>query len=73
MSSYEIETGTVVRVVSVRGFYFIQSDSGGPDAFLHISALQKANLGEPTVGDRLKFCRVESNGRVQAKPIEYIK
>jgi len=40
-----------------RGFGFIADDSGGPDIFLHISALQSAGIDADNIskGDRLTF------------------
>jgi cold shock protein len=40
-----------------RGFGFIADDSGGPDMFLHISALQSAGIDPDDIrkGDRLTF------------------
>jgi CspA family cold shock protein len=40
-----------------RGFGFIADDSGGPDMFLHISALQAAGSDPDNIrkGDRLTF------------------
>jgi cold shock protein len=40
-----------------RGFGFIKDDSGGPDMFLHISALQSAGIDPDNIrkGDRLTF------------------
>lgn len=39
------------------GFGFIAADSGGPDIFLHISALQSAGIDPDNIrkGDRLTF------------------
>ena len=40
-----------------RGFGFIKDDAGGPDIFLHVSALQSAGIDPDTIkkGDRLTF------------------
>jgi CspA family cold shock protein len=40
-----------------RGFGFIADDSGGPDIFLHISALQSAGIDPDNMrkGERLTF------------------
>ena len=42
---------------SDRGFGFIADDSGAPDMFLHISALQSAGIDPDKIrkGDRLTF------------------
>jgi CspA family cold shock protein len=46
-----------------RGFGFIGDDSGGPDIFLHVSALQSAGIDTDNIrkGERLTF-DVESAG-----------
>ena len=40
-----------------RGFGFIGDESGGPDIFLHVSALQAAGIDPDDIrkGDRLTF------------------
>jgi cold shock protein len=38
-----------------RGFGFIKDDSGGPDIFMHISALQGINPDNLRLGERLTF------------------
>jgi CspA family cold shock protein len=40
-----------------RGFGFIKDDSGGPDMFMHFTALQSAGIDLDTlrIGDRLTF------------------
>jgi len=41
---------------SKKGFGFIKPDDGGADVFCHVSALQRANMGEELqAGDRVSF------------------
>jgi cold shock protein len=51
-----------------RGYGFIGDDSGGPDMFLHISALQSAGIDPEDIrkGDRLTF-DVESTREGKAR------
>ncbi|WP_376093656.1 cold-shock protein [Roseomonas sp. CCTCC AB2023176] len=49
------ETGAVVkRFDPARGFGFVTLEGGGGDAFLHISALQRAGVDAVTPGTRLR-------------------
>jgi cold shock protein len=38
-----------------KGFGFIQPDEGGPDAFVHISAVERAGLGTLNEGQKVSF------------------
>jgi CspA family cold shock protein len=62
-------SGTLKMWNAERGFGFIKDDSGGPDIFLHISALQSAGIDPDNLkpGERLTF-EVEStrDGRTRA-------
>jgi CspA family cold shock protein len=46
-------TGTVKFFNTMRGFGFISPDDGSKDAFVHISAVEQANLRYE--GDRLNY------------------
>lgn len=48
-------TGTVKWFDAQRGFGFITQDDGGKDAFVHISAVERAGLGNLSQGQRLGF------------------
>ena len=48
-------TGTVKWFNSTKGFGFIQPDNGGPDAFVHISALERAGLRDLQEGQKLTY------------------
>jgi cold shock protein len=50
-------TGTLKMWKADRGFGFIKDDSGGPDIFLHVSALQSAGIDPDNLrkGERLTF------------------
>ena len=47
--------GTVKFFNSMKGFGFIQRDDGQPDAFVHISAVERAGMPTLNEGDRLEF------------------
>jgi cold shock protein len=50
-------TGTLKMWNADRGSGFIKDDSGGPDIFLHFSALQSASIDPDNLklGERLSF------------------
>ena len=48
-------TGTVKWFNSTKGFGFIQPDNGGADAFVHISAVERAGLRELRDGQVVSF------------------
>ena len=50
-----MKTGTVKWFNSQKGFGFIQPDGGGPDAFVHISAVERAGLGTLNEGQKVEF------------------
>ena len=51
-----------------RGYGFIADDSGGPDIFLHVSALQSAGIDPDNIrkGERLTSSR---DGRTKASNV----
>ena len=48
-------TGTVKWFNAQKGFGFIQPDNGGKDAFVHISAVERAGLGTLSEGQKVEF------------------
>jgi CspA family cold shock protein len=48
-------TGTVKWFNTTKGFGFIQLDDGGKDAFVHISAVERAGLRELNEGQKIEF------------------
>jgi cold shock protein len=51
----EKASGTVKFFNAMKGFGFIQRDDGQPDAFVHISAVERAGMSSLNEGDRLNF------------------
>lgn len=63
----EKATGTVKFFNAMKGFGFIQRDDGQPDAFVHISAVERAGMGSLNEGDRLQFeIEVDRRGKYAA-------
>jgi CspA family cold shock protein len=48
-------TGTVKWFNAQKGFGFIQPDNGGKDAFVHISAVERAGLSTLSEGQKVEF------------------
>ena len=56
---------------ATKGYGFIQPDNGGPDAFVHISAVERSGLGELREGDRVQFELVRgNNGKSSAENLQ---
>lgn len=47
--------GTVKWFNAQKGFGFIAPDDGGSDAFVHISAVERAGMGELREGQKVTF------------------
>ena len=47
--------GTVKWFNSTKGYGFIQPEAGGPDVFVHISAVERAGLGTLNEGQKVSF------------------
>ncbi len=50
-----MQTGTVKWFNAQKGFGFIQPESGGPDVFVHISAVERAGFSDLSEGQKLEF------------------
>jgi CspA family cold shock protein len=48
-------TGTVKFFNSQKGFGFIVVDGGGPDVFVHVSALERSGLESLNEGQKVTF------------------
>jgi CspA family cold shock protein len=63
----EKASGTVKFFNAMKGFGFIQRDDGQPDAFVHISAVERAGMTNLNEGDRLEFeLEVDRRGKFAA-------
>ncbi|MEP2988002.1 MAG: cold-shock protein [Parasphingorhabdus sp.] len=63
----EKASGTVKFFNSMKGFGFIQRDDGQPDAFVHISAVERAGMSGLEEGDKLEFeLEVDQRGKTAA-------
>jgi len=69
----EKASGTVKFFNAMKGFGFIQRDDGQPDAFVHISAVERAGIPTLNEGDRLEFeLEVDRRGKYAAVNLQTI-
>ncbi|MDB5367597.1 MAG: cold-shock protein [Rhodospirillales bacterium] len=67
-------TGTVKWFNVQKGFGFLAVDGGGSDAFVHISAVERAGLGELREGQKLDFELVadRKSGKMAAENLKVV-
>lgn len=60
--------GTVKFFNTQKGFGFIQPEDGSKDVFVHISAVERANLGTLQEGQKVQFEKVTDRrtGKISA-------
>lgn len=60
-------TGTVKWFNAQKGFGFIEPDDGGKDVFLHISAVERSGMNNPTEGQKIQYeLEEDRSGRMSA-------
>jgi cold shock protein len=68
-----LNTGTVKWFNAAKGFGFIQPEGGGADAFVHISAVERAGLDTLNEGDRVEYELVRGqNGKSSAENLKLV-
>ena len=65
-------TGKVKWFDAKKGFGFITPDDGGKDAFLHVSALQAANVQSVSDGQAVSYELTEQRDKQAASEIALI-
>ena len=65
-------TGKVKWFDAKKGFGFITPDEGDKDAFLHVSALQAANISSVTDGQEVSYELTEQRCKMAASNIALI-
>jgi CspA family cold shock protein len=64
-------TGTVKWFNATKGFGFIQPDDGGADAFVHVSAVERAGLDSLREGQKVTYELVRGkNGKSSAENLK---
>jgi CspA family cold shock protein len=60
-------TGTVKFFNTDRGYGFITNEAGGPDAFVHITAVEQAGMGTLNEGQKVSYeLETGKNGKSSA-------
>jgi cold shock protein len=68
-----MQTGIVKWFNSTKGYGFITPDQGGQDVFLHISAVERAGMGNVAEGQKLQYeLEKGRNGKTAAVNIKAI-
>ena len=63
-------TGTVKWFNATKGYGFIAPEDGGKDAFVHVSAVERAGLGTLNEGQRVRYeLREGRNGKFSAEDL----
>jgi len=66
-------TGTVKWFNSAKGFGFIQPEDGSNDAFVHISAVERAGLSSLEEGQKVSYeLQAGQNGKSSAENLSVI-
>jgi cold shock protein len=67
-------TGTVKWYNSTKGFGFIQPDDGGKDAFVHITAIERAGMSDLREGQKISFELVADtrSGKMSADKLQAV-
>ena len=65
--------GTVKWFNPTKGYGFIQPEEGGPDVFVHISAVQQAGLQQLNDGQRISFdVEADRRGKTSATNLKAV-
>jgi CspA family cold shock protein len=66
-------TGTVKWFNPTKGFGFIQPENGGSDAFVHISAVERAGLSTLNEGQKVSYELEQGrNGKSSAEQLRVL-
>ena len=63
-------SGTVKFFNSQKGFGFIQQTEGGPDVFVHVSAVERAGMRGLVEGQKLNFDIITERGKQAASNLQ---
>ena len=66
------KTGKIKWFNPKKGYGFIDQDGDDKDMFIHITALQQANISGLNEGDKIEYDVEEENGKASAVNIKQI-
>jgi CspA family cold shock protein len=67
-------TGTVKWFNPTKGYGFIEPEDGSSDAFVHISAVERAGLGSLTEGQKVSYeLQPGQNGKSSAENLAVVE
>ncbi len=62
--------GTVKFFNSQKGFGFIKPEDGGPDVFVHVSAVERAGMRGLVEGQKVSYDVVSERGKTAASNLQ---
>jgi len=62
----DMAIGTVKFFNATKGFGFITPDNGGPDVFVHVTAVEKAGMRSLAEGQKVGYDVVQERGKTAA-------
>lgn len=65
-------TGTVKWFNATKGYGFVQPEAGGPDVFVHISAVERAGLRGLREGQKLNYELATERGKTSAANLQVL-
>ena len=67
-------TGTVKFFNTAKGFGFIEPEDGSKDAFVHISAVERAGLSSLSEGQKVSYeLQTGQNGKTSAENLSIVE
>ena len=73
LKEISITTGTVKWFNPAKGFGFIEPEDGSNDAFVHISAVERAGLGTLNEGQKVSYeLQAGQNGKSSAENLSLV-
>ncbi len=74
MKARHMTTGTVKFFNAIKGFGFIEPEDGSKDAFVHISAVERAGLSTLSEGQKVSYeLQPGQNGKSSAENLSIVE